>query len=197
MENEVIAPIKVTIDISCLDTNELTADLYVLLHNKHFGNYELPKRIKESLLEDDQALEYLQSLGFIKILDNNDFDLRQSGINLFVSTNNDEKWLEFLGTFPLKVPARNNGTRALKVANPDSPANSKIKAKYISIIKNDPNKHSLIMKVLNAEMKMRKDSGNLPYMNAMEAWLNQANYDKYMYLLDEAKDNNYETEDYM
>ena len=48
------------------------------------------------------------------------------------------------------------------------------------------------MKVLNAEMKMRKDSGNLPYMNAMDAWLNQANYDKYMYLLDEAKEHTME-----
>lgn len=196
MSNKLIPPNEVVINFSCLIDNKLTSDLYILLHWKYYNNYELPWTIAQKSLEDDLSLEYLESQGFIKIIGNNDFELREKARLLFATSSVDEKWLEFLGTFPLKVPAQNGGTRPLKVANPESKANDRVKAKYIALIKDKPNMHKYIMDVLKAEMKMRRNSNNLQYMNALEAWLNQANYDKYAYLLEEVS-SDYKNEDYM
>jgi len=198
MSNEITALKGVAVDFSCLINNKLTSDLYILLHWKHYSNYELPWTIKKVTIEDELALQHLEDEGFIKIIEDNNFELRQKAKSLFEISTPDQKWLEFLGTFPLKVPAQNGGTRPLKVASPISKANDKIKSKYLAIIKDKPGEHERIINVLKAEMKMRCDSNNMQYMNAMEAWLNQANYDKYEYLLEESGGNsNYENEDYM
>jgi len=197
MSNELTGPTEVTVEFSCLINNKLTSDLFILLHWKHHNNYDLPWTIVQKSLEDEQSLEYLESEGFIKIIGDKDFELRQKAKELFEISSPDRKWLEFLGTFPLKVPAQGGGTRALKIASPDSKANIKIKSKYLSIIKNKPGEHERIISVLKAEMKMRVNSANMQYMNAMEAWLNQANYDKYMYLLEETVNDDYSNEDYM
>lgn len=197
MSNELTGPTEVTVEFSCLINNKLTSDLFILLHWKYHNNYDLPWTIVQKSLEDEQSLEYLESEGFIKIIGDKDFELRQKAKELFEISSPDRKWLEFLGTFPLKVPAQGGGTRALKIASPDSKANIKIKSKYLSIIKNKPGEHERIISVLKAEMKMRVNSANMQYMNAMEAWLNQANYDKYMYLLEETVNDDYSNEDYM
>lgn len=180
---------EVQIRFSCLNEYNLTADLYILLHWKHYGNYTLPLPIKEELLSDNIALGYLQEQELIKITDtlSREFELRQKGIHLFETSTPDTKWLEFLGTFPVKVPARNGGTRPLKISDPNSKGNVKIKNKYINIIKSNPDIHDKIISVLKAEMKMRKDSGEMQYMHNMETWLNQADYDKFDYLLKEEK----------
>ena len=44
---------------------------------------------------------------------------------------------------------------------------------------------------------MRKNSNELQFMHNMETWLNQADYDKYSYLLDEKSSGDYKNEDYM
>lgn len=198
MNEELKGQESVTMDFSCLTTNNLTADLYLILHWKYNSNYELPKPIREHSIENMDALDYLQEREFIKITgEEGEFELRQKGISLFETKTPVKKWLEFLGTFPIKVPSQNGGSRPLKVASPDSKANDKPKAKYLALIKNKPQMHEHIMSVLKAEMKMRKDSSNLQYMNALEAWLNQANYDKYSYLLEEQVKEEYKDEDYM
>ena len=43
---------------------------------------------------------------------------------------------------------------------------------------------------------MRTKANEMQYMNSMDAWLNQANYDKYAYLLEEKKGTDYENEDW-
>ena len=196
MEKNLGIPVKVTIDLSYLIDNDLTADIFLLLHWKYHNNYELPPRIVDLHLEDAQTLEYLQSKEFIKITGDKEYELRQKAIDIFEVSSPEQKWLEFLGKFPMKVPNSSGGTRALKIANPESKGNEKIKKKYINLIKNNPNLHKTIIEVLEAEIKMRRDSGQLQYMNAMEAWLNQANYDKYAYLLEEQV-SNHEEEDYL
>lgn len=198
MENNESIPTGIVIDFSCLKNKGLTPDWYLLLHWKYHNNYELQEEMKMLYLDDDpNVLMHLEKNGFIKITGNNEFELRQKGKDLFLVDDETMAWLEFLGKFPMKVPARGSGTRALKVANPDSKANVKLKKKYLSIIKGKPELHKRIINVLEAEVKMRKDSGQLQYMNAMEAWLNQANYDKYEYLLEEEKSVDYKNEDYM
>ena len=43
---------------------------------------------------------------------------------------------------------------------------------------------------------MRRESNDMQFMNNMDTWLNQANYDKYEYLLEEDKED-HQNEDYM
>lgn len=182
---------SITVPLSCLHNNNITMDMYLLLHWKYSQSYELPQMVENVCLDsgDLSYLEYLESKGFIKVTGSIDFELRQKAIDLFVVSDPDKMWLEFLGTFPIKVPARNGGTRPLKVSDPDSRANAKPKAKYLSLIKGNPDTHRKIMSVLNAELEMRKKSNNMQYMNAIDAWLNQANYEKYAYLLEGSMDN--------
>ena len=195
--NEKIGPTKVSIDFSCLQTNNITADLYILLFCRNHSNCILPPIIKSATLGDDYALEYLESEGFVKVTGDKQFSLRQKAISLFESTDSNKEWLEFLGKFPTKVSNGRGGTRALKVSNPDSKGNVTIKKKYLTLVKSSPNLHSTIIKVLEAEIKMRKNSNDLQYMHNMETWLNQADYDKYAYLLEDTANDDYINEDYM
>jgi hypothetical protein len=195
--NQIIGPTKVSIDFSCLQNNKLTADLYILLFCRYHSNCILPPIIEIATLGDDYALEYLESEGFVKITGDKEFALRQKAIELFESTNTNKDWLEFLGKFPMKVPNGRGGTRALKVADPDSKGNVRIRKKYLDLIKSSPELHGNIIKILEAEVKMRKSSNYLQYMHNMETWLNQADYDKYAYLLEDVSNDNYMNEDYM
>ena len=178
---------KVSVDFNCLQENKLSADLYVLLYCKHNG-LVVPEYVGKKLFRDEDALKYLQAKEFIKITVENEFSLRQKAINLFQIDSPTTKWLEFLGEFPLKVPGRNGSARVLKVANPDSKGNVKIKKKYLALIKTVS--HDRIIKALQAEIDMRKKSNELQYMHGMDTWLNQADYDKYDHLIKEGGINN-------
>ena len=187
MTQERLGPLEVSIQFSCLETNEISADLYILLFCKYHDNCILPNIIKECTLEEPGLLDHLEEKGFIKITGEKEFVLRQKGIELFETSTPDTHWLEFLGTFPAKVPSQNGGTRPLKISNPESKGNDRIRKKYIALIKDKPSLHATIMKVLEAEMQMRKDSSSFQFMQNIETWINQANYDKFAYLLDEDK----------
>jgi hypothetical protein len=200
--NNFEVPDKVTIDISCLKNNGLTADLYLILWCK-YHNKEPINLITEHWLDvndfKDQTLAYLQQKGFIKITDKKTvlcFELRYKAISLFEVSNVEKKWLEFLYKFPAKVPAQNGGTRALKISNPNSKGNSAIKKKYINLIKNNYDLHDHIIKVLDAELDMRRNSSSLQYMHNMNTWLNQSDYDKYSYLLDKEVDDSNKSSSY-
>jgi hypothetical protein len=192
MLKELLTPSQeVVIKLSCLSQYNLTPDLYTLMHWK-YHDYELPSFYKDYIFGDSHALEYLQENGFIKIIGEGEFSLRKKATDLFLTDSPDEKWLEFLGKYPMK-----GGTRVLKIANPNSKGNIKVKKKYLSIINSDPNLHEHIIKVLEAEMKMRVKDNSMQYMQGMEVWLNQASYDKYAHLVEDSKSDDYLNEDYM
>jgi hypothetical protein len=199
MGEKIVAPIKVTIDISCLADKQLTADLYIILHWKYHGGYELPWTIKALFEEDtDDYLEHLQEQEYIKITGNGDFELRQKAINLFETQTPNVKWAEFLGNYPIKVPNGKGGYRILKTGDPNARGNEKIKAKYFAIIKKDPDIHDKIVNALKKEVSDRKASGDLQYMQNIQTWLNQHTYEKYICLPEDSiEDTSYENEDYM
>lgn len=182
---ELLGPTEVTISFSSLQDNDLCANQYIVLFCKYHSNTILPETVINTM--DESKWMDLQERGFIKLLPEGDYALRQKAVDIFECSTPNTNWLEFLGKFPLKVPARNGGTRALKVANPDSKGNDRIKKKYLSLIKNNPELHKRIVDVLEAELEMRRQSSSLQYMHNMETWLNQADYDKYSYLLEENK----------
>lgn len=184
MTQAILGPTEVTINFLCLETNKLTADLYILLYCKYHDNCILPDILRHTTVEDPILMEYLEQEEYIKITGEKEFVLRQKAIDLFHTSTPQINWLEFLGKFPAKVPARNGGTRPLKIANPDSKGNDRIRKKYMALIKDKPQLHTFIIEVLEAEMQMRKDSNSFQFMQNMDTWLNQANYDKFSYLLD-------------
>jgi len=177
--------ITIPLNLYCIIENDLTADLFVILYCK-YNNIEIPFLIKEVSL-DEGNLSYLQEKGFIKITNDNEFELRQKAKDIFTVDNLENKWLEFFGNFPIKVPSRNGGTRPLRSVNVDSESNDKIRIKYRKLIKNKPLLHKQILNVLDAELKMRKRSNSMQFMHNIDTWLNQADYDKYLYLLDSSE----------
>jgi len=194
---ELLGPLEVLVDFVRLEKNKITADMFILMFCKYHPDCFLPTLIKETFYEDEHSLKYLENEGFIKITGVEEFTLRQKGVELFETSNLEEKWLEFLGTYPLKVSNGKGGNRVLKTANPDAKINQKVKSKYYSIIKDKPDLHVYIMQLLNVELSERKKSNDLQYMQNIETYINQQSFEKYAYLLDEEVDDNYKEGDYM
>jgi len=196
MENNFIPQKEVVIKFSCLEDNDLSADLFILLHHKHHGGYSLPKALKEHMLENDHALKYLEEKGFIKITNELEYELRQKGTSLFEVSTPEQKWLEFLGTYPIKVPNGRGSFRILKSSSPTAKSNVKLRIKYLSIIKKNPDIHEAIMKALNAELTDRRKSNELQYMQGIDVYVNQQSYEKYEGI-DTVSDVDYKNEDYV
>lgn len=135
----------------------------------------------------------LEQRGYVKYLgddgDLSNVSLREGAIKLFEVSNEDSMWSEFFTTFPLKVPDNKGGSRPLRSGNLETEFAKRVKPKYLGIISGKPELHKAIMASLLAEMDMRRASSSFAYMNAMEAWLNQKNWEKYAYLIDEQKNN--------
>lgn len=123
---------------------------------------------------------FLQSKGFIKIT-NDKIILRSKGNSLFETS---DLFLRFLNTFPVKTPSG----RYLSPLGDTGIAVDKIRAKWDRIFKSRPDKEEKAIKVLEAELNWRKKTNKLEYINSIEAWLNQSNFDKFEYLLQDIED---------
>lgn len=149
--------------------------LYRFFHDKIQSNY-------------DVDLKKLENDGFLKITEEG-INLREKTIKMFEVGNEEARWQEFFLEFPMKVPARNGGTRPLRPANLEAKSNDKLKAKYLGIIKNKPELHIHILKCLSAEVEMRRRTSTLQFMNAMDVWMNQRIWEKYAYLISDKEEN--------
>lgn len=158
-----------------LDYN-LTINEYLYLRNIYVK--EQDKIIDLYKLIDHINEDSLQDRGFIKITDE-DIVLRQKTIDLFEPT---DLFNKFLTIFPIKTPSG----RYLSPAGTEGIAVSNLKAKWNKRFKNKENLQQKAIEVLEAEIAWRKKSGNLEYIHNAETWLNQADYEKYEYLLTES-----------
>lgn len=129
---------------------------------------------------------HLESKGFLKIT-NHGIMLRERAIKLFEISDVDGMFNEFYCTFPLKVPGRNGGSRPLRTGI-DTDFAKKIKAKYVLLVISK-GLHLIAMEALKAEMEMRSKSSSMQFMHAIDAWLNQRDWEKYSYLIEEKRDN--------
>ena len=86
------------------------------------------------------------------------------------------------------ILSRSGGTRPLRPVTLEAESSKRIKKKYLTIVASDPTLHKRIISILNAEIEMRKNSNSLPYMHAMDVWLNQRDWEKYEYLLNDNED---------
>ena len=166
----------VKIDLDLIDRLELTPDEYIFLYC-WYHSLKIP-RVQCSV-------KHLEEKGYLKILEGSNIALRAPAINLFEHKSEDKCWFEFFGLFPMKVPGRNGTTRPLRPASLEAKACITTKKKYLQLIKNKPELHKQIIKVLEAELEMRKQAGTLQYMHNIDTWLNQNDYEIYSYLIDE------------
>lgn len=156
--------------------------------------YEKSQNI-QSLFQDiseSPTLETMKSLeraGLIKIIYDEDgshvprassFKFRERGLQIFEG--NKDYFLVWLNTFPMKVPGR-----VLRPASADTIAGRKLRKKWNSIFKRDLQSQQKAIKVLEAEMAMRRKDNSFKFMNAAETWLNKGNHEVYEHLLEDVQ----------
>lgn len=138
------------------------------------GSIEYPKRQEptETLLKKD----------LLKELPNKTIVLSPKAIIYFQS---DELFNEFFNTFPHTVPDRFGEGRPLRTLNINT--NGALVTKGIFNRKTKGNKElqQHIINVLKAEINWRNSTGKLNFMNNIDTWLRQYNWEKYEYLLEQ------------
>lgn len=170
----------IQLNTDLLIKNNLSVSEFLYIRNLYVDR--LSKIDNLSLIIDPFKLDNLELKGFIKITKEG-IILRQKSKDLF---NHEDLFDRFLVTFPIKTPLKK---RYLSPAKLEGVAYNTLKNKWNRIFKNDKAKAQKAIEVLEAEIRMRQKSHDgLEFMNAVDVWLNQANYEKYEYLLEEDLD---------
>lgn len=171
----------ISMNIQKILESNITISEYFYLRNLYVKEDDkIPELFK---LIDTINEDSLQDRGFIKITED-EIILRQKGIDLFESKS---LFYTFLSTFPIKTPSG----RYLSPAGIEGVIATKLKKKWDSTFKNKTNLEEKAIKVLEAEVEWRKKSGNMEFIHNAETWLNQGDYEKYEYLLEDKQNNKY------
>lgn len=157
----------------------ITADDFLYLYLLHATSYDCLEE-----LDLKPNTEALQTKGLIKLGEElRDHVVRQKFLNLF-QTSFDQRWSELLSHFPIKV--YNNGNiRILRAKDAHARANSKAKDKYRKILNDDPGVHEQAIAGLKNELKLRKSTNSLGWMQMLATWINQYTWEKYEDIKDE------------
>ena len=116
--------------------------------------------------------EKLQTRGFIKIMPDKSFMLRQKALDLFKVRGCEDCWNQFALAYPRKDQGR--------PLHNDMKRN---KLKYIALIEKTPGLHETILKALEAEFEDRKQASYTnefrPRWKTMSSYLNQEAWTMY------------------
>jgi len=162
----------ITLDYDTLINAGISLSEYVYLKSL----YENENDSKIFKVIDKIEEDSLQQRGFIKITET-DIVLRKKALDLFEG---EDLFLKFLNTFPIKTPGKR---RYLSPLGNSGILAEKVKKKWDSLFKNKPHLQEKAIAVLEAELQWRKETGQMEYINQIDVWLNQANYEKFDYLL--------------
>lgn len=165
----------ISVDKNVLILNELTISEFVYLSEMHKQG---SINVVDWNVIGKIDFERLEEKGFLKRLPTGPV-LREKARELFVDEKNN--FYRFLSTFPIKTPKG----RYLSPAGTEGVAVTKLKVKWEKIFKGNRSREDKAILVLEAEIANKKKNGDLEYMKACEAWLNDACYEKYEYLLDD------------
>lgn len=166
-----------SIDRNTLILNTLSINEYHFLNLLHAG---LPLSLEDRIVCGKIDEEYLEACGFIKITEEGAV-IRQKAKELFENTR--DNFYRFIGTFPIKTPKG----RYLSPKSLEGVAVNALKKKWKSVFKDNKVAENKAILVLEAEIAWRLKGGEMEYMTGIEAWLNGAFYEKYEYLLEDAK----------
>lgn len=170
---------NINIDVEKLLEWGLSLDEYVYLNNMYLEEKD-PNLYKILSYVDE---ENLQNKGYIKITKDG-IVLRTKGIELFENSN---LFIKFVNTFPIKAPS---GRYLSPLGNKKGVLMTRLKKKWDTHFKNKPHLEEKAIQVLEAELAWRRRNNKLEFINNIEAWLTQANYEKFEYLLNENKTQN-------
>ena len=173
----------ITIDIDAISKLGLTVNDYLLLYYL----YSVKKNINEKFRQNYILISNYDSVinkGWLFVQKHDDgvrVELRDKVYNLFEGDK--DYFLEWFSKFPIKTPSG----RYLKVKDADTNAGRELHKKWRRHFKNKADKARKAIKVLEAEMEHRRRNNKFEFMHNAETWLNQYDYEKYEYLLDEIK----------
>tara|TARA_R110000823_G_scaffold115299_1_gene237873 strand:+ start:133 stop:684 length:552 start_codon:yes stop_codon:yes gene_type:complete len=163
---------KIDIDFEILQETKMSADDFTYLYLLYKKEYDYL-----SNLNLKPNLDKLQEVGYIKLGETSDQHIvRQEFIDLF-STDFDQMFAQLIATYPMKVTTSNRSTRVLHAKDPDAQANLKCKLRYKRIVGDKMYKHKNIMKCLDNQLKIERDS--LGYLQNLETWINNHTWEKY------------------
>jgi len=167
---------EIRIETKFLIENNLTISEYIYLKDLYEENnntdiYKIIDRVEE---------DTLQLKGFIKLV-NSDIVLRNKTKELFEGKG---LFLKFLNHFPIKTPTG----RYLSPLRDKTTGTAELKALWKKKFKNNPMLEVHAIRVLDAELKWRRKTGQLEFIHSIKVWLNKGDYDNYSYLLEEYKE---------
>ena len=163
---------RVEIDFEVLSETKMSADdfLYLYIIYRKGFNYLTQLNLKPNI-------DRLQENGYVKLGElPEDHTIRQDFIDLFVS-DFEQMFAELISTYPMKVNSPNGGVRILHAKDPDAKANDKCRDKYKKIVNDKPYKHKHIMKCLDLQLTLDRDS--LGFLQNLETWINNYTWEKY------------------
>ncbi len=159
---------KVSLNLTKLKGNKLTPSEFVYMLIKSESGKQLEKYLE--ILPIDKAK--LQQRGFIKMMSDGSFMLRQKALDLFMVRGCEDCWNQFALAYPRKDQGR--------PLHNDMKRN---KLKYIALIERNPDLHDTILKAIAAELEDRKRaswSGEFrPRWKMMSSYLNQEAWTMY------------------
>lgn len=130
---------------------------------------------------DHTHAAFLQTQGYIKLGEEFDrgYELREKARIVFEG--NKDYFYSFILTFPIKTPSG----RYLSPKGENTVAGKKLRNKWKKLFGNDTLIQQRVINILQAEVDWRKLQGTQEYMHNAETWLNQGDWEKYEYLLEE------------
>ena len=97
--------------------------------------------------------------------------------------NNIELFEKFYNTFPHTVPVDHGDPRPLRASSINTNTAKVFKTKWSRKVRSNLELQAKIIKILEAEIQWREENDTLKYMNNIDTWLNNYNWEKYEYLL--------------
>jgi len=174
------------LDIDLIVKNKMTIQYYLDLRCLYFAKLEKDDDFVNAYggIDDARLYKYAQ-LGFIHLKSltatyvlREKYELREPIRDLFEGEK--DLFLRWFVMFPLKTPTG----RYLRPKDDDTIMGKKLRAKWNKHFKNNTLAAQKAIKVLDAEMSWRRQTGKFEFMNNAETWLNKGNYEMYEELLD-------------
>jgi hypothetical protein len=147
--------------------NKLSPNQYVYLFYLY---YKIAKEFPISIRE----MNGLEDEGYIKCEEDDTIIVRSKTNKLFEVATDYSKFLEFWGTYPIKVNDNRGGYRVLRTKDENSRQAKDVKAKYAKYLK----QHDKVMKGLLGYLHNMKNK--MQYIVGIEVFLNQAMFEKYL-----------------
>lgn len=164
------------VDPGFLTAKNLTIGEYYVLMRLNLG-FKV-QSFKTDPIYSPINFKALEQKGYIKIVETGVI-LRTSGKDLFVT--GDEIFNKIFTHFPIKTPSG----RPLSATGLDTKQAEEMKKKWKKIFKNDIAGERKALAVLDAEIEFRKKNNKMEFMHNIEAWINQRDFEKHEFMLEE------------